>query len=72
MTPREFCQPRAAATSKAAVHAVLMVTAGACVAYNAAAWLYRGEKHLAVNVGLYGALVAWEAHHIRQHWRDRQ
>lgn len=68
MTPREFCQPQAAEHLKGAVHVLLMVTAGACLAYNAAALLWRHERHLMVNVCVYGTLVAFEAEKVRKHW----
>jgi hypothetical protein len=35
--------------------------------YNAAAWLARREKHLAVNAVLYTALTAWEQQHVAHH-----
>ena len=34
---------------KAAVHGVLLATAAVCAAYNAAAWLKRRQRHLAIN-----------------------
>ena len=34
---------------KAVVHGVLLVTVGVCAAYNAAAWLKRRQRHLAIN-----------------------
>lgn len=52
---------------KASVHAVAMATAALCAAYNFAAWLARGQTHLAVNTLLYSAVVAWEAAHVRHH-----
>jgi hypothetical protein len=35
--------------------------------YNAAAWLARRERHLAVNALLYAALTAWEQQHVAHH-----
>ena len=52
---------------KAAVHGVVLGTAAVCAAYNIAAWLARRKRHLAVNAGLYSALVVWEWIHVRHH-----
>lgn len=52
---------------KAAVHGLALGTAALCGAYNLAAWLVRRQKHLAINVVLYGAVVAWEFTHVRHH-----
>lgn len=52
---------------KAAVHGVLLVTMGVCAAYNAAAWLRRRQRHLAVNAILYSAAVWWERCHVVHH-----
>jgi len=52
---------------KAAVHGVLMVTASVCAAYNAAAWLKRRQRHLAVNAVVYGLAVWWERSHVLHH-----
>jgi hypothetical protein len=68
MTPREFCQPQAAEGVKGAVHVVLMAVSGACLAYNAVAWLFRRERHLAVNTCLYGSLTVFEAYQVQRHW----
>jgi hypothetical protein len=44
--------------------------------YNAAAWVNRRERHLAVNAVVYGLAVAWErrlvAHHVRACRVERQ
>jgi hypothetical protein len=56
------CEPM-----KAAVHGVLLVTAAVCAAYNAAAWLKRRQRHLAVNAIVYSAAVFWERCHIQHH-----
>lgn len=47
---------------KAGLHATALGLAAVMMAYNAAAWLSRREKHLAVNAVLYAALTAWEQH----------
>lgn len=52
---------------KASVHGAVMGLAALCAAYNFAAWLTRQQRHLAVNTMLYGAVVAWEAAHVRHH-----
>ena len=52
---------------KAAVHCVLLVTVTVCAAYNAAAWLKRRQRHLAVNAVIYGAAVWWERAHVLHH-----
>jgi hypothetical protein len=52
---------------KAAVHGVLLATASVCAAYNAAAWLKRRQRHLAINAVIYSAAVWWEASHIVHH-----
>jgi hypothetical protein len=35
--------------------------------YNAAAWMARRERHLAVNALVYAVLIAWERQHITHH-----
>jgi len=52
---------------KASVHGAVMGLAALCAAYNFAAWLTRQQRHLALNTMLYGAVVAWEATHVRHH-----
>lgn len=52
---------------KAAVHGVLLATAAVCAAYNAAAWLKRRQRHLAVNAIIYSAAVWWEREHVMHH-----
>ena len=38
--------------------------------YNAAAFLKRRERHLAVNTVLYAVLTAWEQQHVVHHWAE--
>jgi hypothetical protein len=38
-----------------------------CGVYNAAAWLSRRERHLAVNTVMYAALIAFEQQHVAHH-----
>jgi hypothetical protein len=59
------CEP-----TKAAVHAVLMVTVAVCAAYNTAAWIKRRQTHLAINAVLYSAAVWWERCHVVHHLRS--
>ena len=53
---------------KLGVHGTALALAAVMCAYNAAAWLLRREKHLAINTALYSALSAWEVHHVAHHW----
>jgi len=52
---------------KLGVHAMALGLAALCGAYNAAAWLSRRERHLAVNAMLYTALIAFEHQHVTHH-----
>ncbi|MCU1383487.1 MAG: hypothetical protein JWL71_2184 [Acidobacteria bacterium] len=52
---------------KLGVHALALCLAAVCGAYNAAAWLSRRERHLAVNTVLYAALIAFEQQHVAHH-----
>ena len=52
---------------KAAVHGVLFATAAVCAAYNAAAWVRRRQRHLAINAVVYSAAVIWERCHVAHH-----
>ena len=52
---------------KLGVHALALGVAALCGAYNAAAWLSRRERHLAVNTVLYAALIAFEQQHVWHH-----
>ena len=55
---------------KLGVHAAALGLAALCGAYNAAAWLSRREKHLAVNTILYAALIAFEQQHVAHHFAE--
>ena len=55
---------------KAAVHGVLFATAAVCAAYNAAAWLKRRQRHLAINAVVYTAATIWEHTHVRHHLKE--
>lgn len=61
LTPGE-CEPL-----KAAVHGVLLATVTVCAAYNAAAWLKRRQRHLAINAVVYGIAIWWEGTHVKHH-----
>ena len=52
---------------KAAIHGAALGLALLMWAYNAAAWLQRRDRHLAVNVLVYSALVAFEREHLKHH-----
>lgn len=52
---------------KAAVHGVVLATVAVCAVYNAAAWLKRRQRHLAINAIIYGAAVLWEHSHVMHH-----
>lgn len=56
---------------KAGVHIVLGTLAAVCTVYNAAAWLYRRESHLAVNAVAYGLLTALEVAQVQRHTERR-
>ena len=52
---------------KASIHGVVLGTAALCAVYNLAAWTVRRQRHLAINTGLYTALVVWEWIHVQHH-----
>jgi hypothetical protein len=52
---------------KLGVHALALGVAALCGAYNAAAWLSRRERHLALNTVMYAALIAFEQQHVAHH-----
>ena len=52
---------------KLGVHALALGVAALCGAYNAAAWLSRRERHLAINTVMYAALIAFEQQHVSHH-----
>jgi hypothetical protein len=57
---------------KAAVHGVMLATVGVCAVYNAAAWLKRRQRHLAVNAVIYAAAFWWERAHVIHHLAECQ
>jgi hypothetical protein len=52
---------------KAGVHATALGLVAVMGLYNAAAWLKRRERHLAVNAVLYTVLTIWEHQHVAHH-----
>ena len=52
---------------KLGVHATALGLAAVMGVYNAAAWLARRDRHLAINTLLYAALIVWEQHHVAHH-----
>jgi len=52
---------------KLGVHLGLFGLAMTCGLYNLGAYIARRETHLALNVGIYGGVVAWEVDQIRRH-----
>lgn len=54
---------------KVAAHVLLGSVAAVCALYNVAAWLWRRERHLAINAVIYGALTALECYQIQRHGR---
>lgn len=59
--------PGRAETLKWSVHAGLFGLASICVAYNACAYVLRGQAHLARNVALYAALASVELAQMERH-----
>ena len=55
---------------KASVHVALAGLGALCLSYNAIAWLYRRERHLARNALCYGGLLMLEARKVRHHWTN--
>src|SRR5688572_33003947 len=52
---------------KAGVHGFAMGLAAVMGLYNAAAWVQRRQRHLAVNAIIYGLAIAWEQRHVAHH-----
>ena len=59
---RGNCEP-----FKAAVHGLSLGLVTLMGLYNAAAWIQRRERHLAVNAVLYGFAIAWEHRLVGHH-----
>lgn len=67
MTTPCFVDPGTAETTKGAVHGAVLTLAVLCGVYNGAAWRARRQRHLAVNVAVYGLLTAFEVFQIARH-----
>ena len=52
---------------KLGIHATTLGLAALCGLYNAAAWLSRRERHLAINAVMYTALIVVEQRHVAHH-----
>ena len=52
---------------KASIHGAVLALAALCAAYNAAAWLKRRQRHLAINACLYATTVFWERFQVAHH-----
>jgi hypothetical protein len=62
---RGSCEPL-----KAGVHAAALGLFAIMGLYNAAAWLSRRQRHLAVNAILYSTLTLWEQKHVARHLEE--
>jgi hypothetical protein len=69
-TPTDVLRCGSCEEIKVAVHAGALGLATIMGVYNAAAWLIRRERHLAINAVLYAALTAWEQGHVVHHLRE--
>jgi hypothetical protein len=54
---------------KAGVHGLALGLSAIMCLYNAAAWLQRRERHLAVNTIVYGGAIILEHQHVAHHCR---
>ena len=52
---------------KAGVHGAALGLAALMCLYNAAAWLQRRERHLAINAIVYGSAIILERQHVAHH-----
>ena len=62
---RGSCEPL-----KAGIHATALGLFALMGLYNAAAWMSRRQRHLAVNAILYSALTVWERTHVERHLNE--
>ena len=65
----ELFYPGKAEPLKLAVHGGLFALAAVCAGYNLVAWALRGDRHLARNAAIYGALSALELSQMERHRR---
>jgi hypothetical protein len=68
--PLDFLDCGSCEELKLGVHAAALGLVAVMGLYNAAAWLSRRERHLAVNTVLYAMLTAWEQQHVIHHLRE--
>lgn len=54
---------------KLGVHGVTLGLVTLMCLYNAAAWLQRRQRHLAINALTYGGAIILEQQHVAHHWR---
>ena len=69
VTRGDFCAQGESEVIKALFHVGLISIASICAAYNFVAWQRRREPHLALNSGVYAALVGYELRQIARHLR---
>lgn len=69
MIGRAFCSSGRAEGVKGTVHAIAGVLLGIMAVYNAAAFLFRRERHLGINAAVYTGLTYFEVRQTRRHWR---
>ena len=62
-----FVDQGEAESTKAAIHGSLMTLTALCLVYNIAACLKRPSQHLLLNIGVYSALLGFEAHQVKKH-----
>ena len=53
--------------AKTVVHVTVGLLSILCLSYNLAAWWLRRERHLGVNVLVYGGLAIYEGFQVRRH-----
>lgn len=54
---------------KLGVHGLALGLSAVMCLYNAAAWLQRRQRHLAVNALTYAGAIVLEQQHVAHHWR---
>ena len=69
MTPRDFVQTGHGEAIKGTVHVLVASLLGVMTAYNATAFIFRHQRHLAINALLYGAGCWYELRQTARHWR---
>lgn len=63
----ELLNPGSCEAFKGGVHGVALGLVAIMGLYNAAAWLRRRQRHLAINTVLYTAATIWEYQHVMHH-----